>query len=67
MRSYFQIANSLYGEVYFRVSEHLGCLPSEVIRKKFNPDIRFLIIKYTHRILREVEQNKELEEKMNSY
>ena len=60
------MANSLYGEVYFRISEHLGCLPSEVIRKKFTPDVRFLIIKYTQRILREVEQAEELEEIKNS-
>ena len=67
MRNYFQIANSLYGEVYFRISKHLGIVPSEVIRRKFNPDIRFLIIKYTHMILREVEQKKELDEKINNY
>lgn len=66
MRNYFQISNSLYGEVYFRISKHLGILPSEVIRRKFTPDMRFLIIKYTHMILREVEQSKELEEKMNN-
>ena len=66
MRIYFQLANSFYGEVYFRVSKHLGCLPSEVIRKKFNPDIKFLIIKYTQIILKEIEQNKELEDKLNS-
>lgn len=61
------MSNSLYGEVYFRVSKHLGVLPSEVIRRKFTPDIRFLIIKYTNMILREVEQAEELEEKMKDY
>ena len=59
MKNYFQISNSLYGEVYFRISKHLGILPSEVIRRKFTPDMRFLIIKYTHMILREVEQSNE--------
>ena len=59
------MANSLYGEVYFRISKHLGVPPSEVIRKKFTPDIRFLIIKYTQRILTEIEQSEELKEKMN--
>jgi len=56
----------LYGEVYFRISKHLGVLPSEVIRRKFTPDIRFLIIKYTNMILREVEQSEELNEKLNN-
>lgn len=65
MRNYFQIANSLYGEVYFRVSKHLGILPSEVIKNKFNPDIRFLIIKYTQRILTEIEQSEKIKEQQN--
>ena len=66
MRNYFQICNSLYGEVYFRVSKHLGVAPSEVIRRKFSPDMRFLIIKYTQMILREVEQAEKLDEQINS-
>ena len=65
MRNYFQVANSLYGEVYFRVSKHLGILPSEVIKNKFNPDIRFLIIKYTQRILTEIEQSEKIKEQQN--
>lgn len=62
MRNYFQLANSLYGEVYFRVSKHLGILPSEVMRKKFTLDIRFLIMKYTQQILTEIEQSKKIKE-----
>jgi hypothetical protein len=62
MRNYFQLANSLYGEVYFRVSKHLGILPSEVMKKKFTLDIRFLIMKYTQQILTEIEQSKKIKE-----
>lgn len=64
MNNYFQLSNSFYGEVYFRVSKHLGWLPSEVIKKKFNPDIKFLIFKYSQQIRNEIKQNKELEEKI---
>lgn len=63
MRNYFQVANSFYGEVYFRVSKHLGWLPSEVIRQKFTPDIRFLIMKYAKQIMTEVKQAEEIKEK----
>jgi len=60
------MSESFTGEVYFRVSEHLGWLPSEVIRKKFTPDIRFLIMKYSQRLRQEIEQAKELEEQTNN-
>jgi hypothetical protein len=62
VKNYFQLANSFYGEVYFRVSKHLGWLPSEVISKKFTPDIRFLIMKYTQQILAEIKQAEEIKE-----
>lgn len=61
MRNYFHLANSFYGEIYFRVSRHLGVLPSEVIRNKFTPDMKFLIMKYTQQIIQEVKQAEELE------
>ncbi len=64
MKNYFQLSNSFFGEVYFRVSKHLGWLPSEVIKKKFNPDIKFLIFKYSQQLRREMKQSEELEEKM---
>lgn len=63
MKSYFQLANSFYGEVYFRISKHLGWLPSEVIKNKFTPDIKFLIMKYTQQILAEIKQAEEIKEK----
>lgn len=67
MKNYFQLANSFYGEVYFRVSKHLGWLPSEVIRKKFNIDVKFLIIKYSQELRAEIKRAKEIEEKTKEY
>ena len=64
MKNYFQLTNSFYGEVYFRISKHLGWLPSEVIKKKFTPDIKFLILKYSQEIRNEIKQNEELKEKL---
>jgi len=58
------MANSFYGEVYFRISKHLGWLPSEVIKNKFNPDIKFLIFKYSHQIRTEIEESNKLKEKL---
>ena len=56
------MANSFYGEVYFRVSKHLGIKVSDVIREKFSPDMRFLIMKYTQIIIKEVEQAEKMKE-----
>ena len=67
MRNYFRLSNSFYGEVYFRISEQLGWLPSEVIKKKYNPDIKFLIFKHSARLRAEMEQNKRLQEQMKEY
>lgn len=53
------------GEVYFRVSKHLGIPPTQVIREKFMPDMRFLIMKYSEKIRQEIKQAEELEEQMN--
>ena len=67
MKNYFQLANSFYGEVYFRVSKHLGIPVSEVIQKKFTWDIKFLIMKYSHQIRAEVQQAKEIKEKTGDF
>ncbi len=67
MKNYFQLANSFYGEVYFRVSQHLGWLPSEVIKKKFLPDVKFLIMKYSQQLFREAEQAEKMKEKEKEY
>ena len=64
MRNYFQLTNSFYGEVYFRVSKHLGWLPSEVIKNKFNPDIKFLIFKYSQQIRNEIKESEKIKEQL---
>lgn len=63
-RNYFQLVNSLPGEVYFRISKHLGCTVSDVIKRKFTPDIKFLIMRYTLEIQQEIKTQKELDDKM---
>lgn len=50
------------GEVYFRVSKHLRIGIDEVIRRKFDPSIKFLIFKYTQIILQEQKEYEKLEE-----
>lgn len=52
------------GEVIFRVSKHLGVPPTQVIREKFTPDVRFLILKYSEVLRQEIKQVEELNEKM---
>lgn len=53
------------GEVYFRIAKDFGIMPTEVIRKKFTPDMRFLILKYSEQIRQEQKANKEMEDKLN--
>lgn len=47
LRNYFQLANSFIGDLYFEVSKHLGKPPSWVIKNKFRPDVKFLLLKYS--------------------
>ena len=51
--------------MYFRVSKHLHIGIEEVIRRKFQPGIKFLIIKYTQIILREQEEYEKIEEQQS--
>ncbi len=53
------------GEVYFRISKDFGIMPSEVIRKKFTPDMRFLILKYSEQIRQEMREYQKIKEKSN--
>lgn len=62
MKNYFQLVNSFYGEVYFRISKHLGITISEVIKKKFTLDIKFLIMRYSQEIRAEIKRAKKIEE-----
>lgn len=59
------MANSFFGEVYFRISKHLGMLPFDVIKRKHDPNIKFLIFKYTAEIRNEIKQNEKLQEQLN--
>lgn len=67
MRNYFRLVNSFMGNVYFEVSKHLRCSPYEVIKNKFRPDIKFLIIKYSQILRAKQKEFEELEEKSNQY
>ena len=61
------MVNSLHFETYFRVSKHLGCPISEVIRNKFNVDYRVLIMRYSLEIKGEIEQAEKLKEEQKKY
>ena len=50
-----------YFQIYFEVSKHLGVPISEVIKNKFLPDYRILIMKYNYDLelkIREAERQK---------
>ena len=65
--SYFQLANTFIGDIYFKVSKHL-CKPvSWVIKHKYTPDVKFLIFKYTQIERKKQEAYEEYEEKMKDY
>lgn len=61
------MADSFMGEVYFRVSQHLHCTMSEVIRHKFTPDMRLLIHKYARIVNAEKKQYDKIEEEKNKH
>ena len=67
MKNYFQLVNSFYGEVYFRISKHLGITISEVIKKKFTFDIKFLIMRYSQEIRAEIKRAKKIEEETKEF
>lgn len=56
------MSDDFMGEVYFRVSKHLGIVMSEVIRRKFHPDMMLLIHKYSNIVRAEYEEYKKLKE-----
>ena len=66
MKNFFQLVTSFMGEVYFRISKDFGIMPTEVIRKKFTPDMRFLILKYSEQIRQEIKEHEKLKEKINN-
>ena len=60
---YFHLLDSFIGEVYFRVSKHLGIVISEVIRgfMSYDLDIIMLMRKYGEEIKLEQKQARKLE------
>lgn len=66
MRNYFRLVNSFVGDVYFEVSNHLGIPVSEVIKKKFTFDVKFLIMKYSQILRNRKKEYDEFNEKLNS-
>ncbi len=52
------------GDIYFEVSKHLGWTVSEVIKRKFTPDVKFLIFKYSQILRNKKKEYDELKEKM---
>ena len=41
-------------------------MPTEVIRKKFTPDMRFLIIRYSEQIRQEIRESEKIKDQMNN-
>jgi hypothetical protein len=62
MRSYFQLVNSFMGHIYFKVSQHLHKPVTWVIRNKFHPDVKFLIMKYSLMTRQEQEEAQKLKD-----
>ena len=62
MKTYFQLLDSFLGEVYFRVSKHLGIPISEVIYKRNHLDIVMLMRKYGEIIKSEQRQIRKAEQ-----
>ena len=67
MRNYFRLVNSFMGDVYFEVSKHLRCSPYYVIKNKFRPDIKFLIMKYSQILRAKQKEYEEMQEQLNKY
>ena len=61
------MSESYWFEVYFRVSEHLGCFVSEVIRNKFHPDYRVLIHKYHMQVQAEIKEAERIRKESKKY
>lgn len=55
------------GDIYFEVSKHLQKPVSWVIRNKFNPDVKFLIFKYSQIARNRKKEYDKLKEHNNSF
>lgn len=65
MKIYFSdlglLVTSFMGQVYFRCSKHLGIHVTEVIQKKFMPEMRLLIAFYSEEIRQEQREIDKIE------
>ncbi len=52
---FFTITDSIDGEIIHRIHKNTGLMPSEIIRRKYTPDFRFLWRTYFKEIEREIE------------
>lgn len=50
------------GQVYFRASKHLGIHVTEVIEKKFMPEMRVLIAFYAEEVRQEQREIEKIED-----
>ena len=57
----FKINQTIIGQCYFKVSEHLHKPISWVIKYQFHPDVRLLLNKYYNIVKAEQEQYEEIE------
>lgn len=53
------------GDLYFEVSKHLGKPISWVIKNKFTPDVRFLILKYAHILRKRKEEYDRMQDELH--
>ena len=65
LKNYFQLANSFLGDLYFEVSKHLGKPPSWVIKNKFTPDVKFLLLKYAKIHRTRQKEYEKMKDKLN--
>lgn len=66
-RSYFEMINTRYFQVYFEVSKHLGVPISQVIKNKFLPDYRILIMKYNYDLELKIKEAERMEKESKKY
>ena len=65
LKNYFQLANSFVGDLYFEVSKHLGKPPSWVMKHKFTPDVKFLLLKYAHILRTRKKEYERMKDELN--
>lgn len=56
-----------YFQIYFEVSKHLGVPISQVIKNKFLPDYRILIMKYNYDLELKIKEAKKIEKESKKY